>query len=108
MAQIPEYLNADNKHNFKDLHFTSVKQKLRCELHDHILAFKESQYYDLNRFIKEHLDHTINDESFDKMLEEVRDELHKLNWKTETSFGGTGLFIFKDTPPENYYPDGFE
>ena len=103
MKTFPKKLECKNRDQFKEIHYERVKAYLRRDLYEHILSHEEKEYFDLEKFGKERL---TNINLLKKMVEEVCKELGELNWKTQLSYGGTGLFIFSDKPPSNCYPDG--
>ena len=105
MKEFPSCLKVSEKKNFPVLAYNRVKAYLRRELYEHIILKKEDDYFVIGNFDKKWL----NDmEKTKKMVGEVREELHKLGWKTETSFGGTGLFIYSEKKPVNCFPDSEE
>ena|SRR3990167_5823599 len=103
MNSFPDKLNVKNRNLFSKIYRKRIKAYLRKDLYEHILSKEEKDFFDLNPFIEKMNDKTI----FKKLLDEVRDELSILGWKTQTSFGETGLFIYEKNPPPNCYPDGF-
>ena len=67
--------------------------KLRDEIFMFLISREnESDYFDLN---------SVNHISLD-MVSDIRTELKEAGWKTELSFGDTGLFIYStETKPPN-------
>lgn len=105
MKKFPKKLHVENRENFGKLNYKRVMSLLRKEITDHVLSHEEKDYFDLNEFrVKKRL----SQEVIEELTEEVIAELKGLGWKTQTSFGGTGLFIYAGEPPTNCYPDGFE
>jgi len=104
MKEFPDKLHSDNKDNFPAMKYERAKAYFRRDLYEHITSKEEKDYYELDRFNKKRLNDV---KLMEKMTGEVREELEKLGWKTETSFGHTGLFIFRDERPPNCFPDGF-
>ena len=107
MKYFPENLESKNKLNFPQINYSRIKCYLRRDLYDHIISKEESEYFDLDDFSVRRLK---NKTLLDKMVGELCIELENIGWCTGISFGGTGLFIYKDreNPPKNYYPDGLE
>lgn len=104
MKTFPEGLHVKYRTKFPSILYKRVKAYLRRELYEHIISSEETQYFDIDSFDKK----WFNDvEKTKKMVEEVRQELHDIGWKTDTSFGGTGLFIYAENKPRNCFPDGF-
>lgn len=105
MKNFSTKLHVDNRENFPKVNYKRVLSFLRKQLFEHIVSHEEKEYFDLNEF---RVKKRIKQEEMEKMVETVRNELGELGWKTQTSYGGTGLFIYANEPPTNCYPDGFE
>lgn len=60
----------------------------------------EKEYFDLTELKRV--------EKSDEIIKTLISELVELGWKCDTSYGGTGLFIYStEDRPENCYPDNF-
>ena len=82
-----------------------VTEKLRGEIFDMIMTLDETNYFMIDNFRSRY---NLKKSEMKTMLDIVISELTKLGWKYQTSFGGTGLFIYStDNPPRNCYPDEF-
>jgi len=103
MKEFLKKLQTKNKENFSKLNYERIKCYLRRDLYEHIIGHEEKDYFDLDHFDKERLNNT---QILEKIVEEVCKELEELGWHTQTSYGGTGLFIYSDEPPANCFPDG--
>lgn len=104
-SPLPKQLRPDNAHNFHHLHYDISKQRFRKEIYYFLITRKnEKDYYDLYKFKEMQM---LNDEMMTKLLSEIREELHSISWKTATSFGTTGLFVYEKDKPPNCFEDGF-
>ena len=92
MKKFPDTLNVKNKHNFISNNYDRIISIFRVEIHDHILDKDENEYFDLDYFSKKYLDN--NSKEMQKMASTIQKELQELGWKTNLSFGDTGLFIY--------------
>ena len=105
MKQFPENLNVKNKNNFSYYLYNRTLCYLRRDIYNHMITNTENDYFDLGSFYK------IYKTSSDNQLtitEVIIKELENLNWKCQTSFMGTGLFIYAIDKPNNCWGDGFE
>jgi hypothetical protein len=105
MKGFPNILHSKNKTEFKSLKYNRNLCYLRRDIYEHIINRKtETEYFDIESFNT----NRVNDiEIVNKMISQVSQELHKLDWNTALSFGGTGLFIYStDKPPANCWQDG--
>jgi hypothetical protein len=96
MNKFPNEINVNNKNNFKEYNYNRIIKLLRNDIYEHLLSKKEeTDFFDVEKFCKKN---NYNDEedsdSVIKMVKQIREELHKLGWKTELSYGDTGLFIY--------------
>ena len=105
MKKFSKKLHVDNRENFHKLNYKRVLALFRKELFNHIVSHEEKDYCDVNEF---RVKNRLSPEDVESMVTSVCEELKQLGWKTQTSFGGTGLFIYANEPPANCYPDGFE
>ena len=105
MDEFPEYLNVRAKSHFSTRVRLNLIKLLRQDLHDLVVKGNENDYFAIDNFCDRH-DTTL--EIVYSLLKVLKVELEKLGWKTKTSFGGTGLFIYSTAdPPPNCYPDEF-
>lgn len=98
------YMNTNiqlkNRDNFLKLFEEYVLKKYRKQIYLHILTNKEESYFDLDKFNYKY----VNDMKIThKITKIIRNELELLGWKTDLSFGDTGLFIYSDKKPPNCY-----
>lgn len=77
-----------NRGKFIEMEKALRLDEMRRELFRHIISSSETDYY----VVKE--EHRM-------FLPIVREELHKLGWKTILTYGDTGLFIFENEKPCN-------
>lgn len=81
------------KTNFEEFNYERVIQLLRKEIYDHLISRKdENDYFDIEIFCKRN--NYSDKENFSKILKTVLVEITELGWKTQLSFGDTGLFIY--------------
>lgn len=104
MKEFPKWLAPKYEDNFT--HNARVRNK--CYMRRDIVELliqraEETEYFDLNEFNSKHIN---NIEITKEIAKELVQELHDLNWKTTFCYGGTGLFIYKNDPPRNCFPDG--
>lgn len=93
MYEFPIELNIKNKTklDFSSLNYERLLCLLRKEIYDLILGRKdENDYYDFDIFIcKYNCKHAK-----DNLISKIIVELEEFGWKTQLSFGDTGLFIY--------------
>ena len=101
MKKFPEHINIKNKtiiiqpykNNFEEINYQRILELLRKEVYEHLINRKdENDYFDIEIFCKRH-NYTEKD-NFLKILKTVLTELADFGWKTQLSFGDTGLFIY--------------
>ena len=93
MKKFPETLNFSNKHNFISYNRERILSIFRQEIYGHILSQNdENQYFDLDCFSRKYLDN--NSDEMQELCNIIAKELNELGWKTNLSFGDTGLFIY--------------
>jgi len=92
MNKFPEELNINKtKLDFFNLNYERLLCLLRQEIYDLIVGRKdENDYYDIDIFSSKYNCNHLKD----KLISEIILELKDLGWKTQLSFGDTGLFIF--------------
>ena len=105
MKEFPDSCNVNNKSEFPELLHNRNLCYLRRDIYELILKEDETNYFDLSKFAH---NREISDADLKKMIDIVQSELVGRGWKTKTSFGGTGLFIYSsENPPTNCFPDDF-
>ena len=106
MRFFPSILNIKNKENFEMILYNRNLCYFRKYLYEHIISDSEKNYFDLEKFDKNH----HNDMKITmKMTKTVIEELTKLGWSCKISFGRTALFIYStEKPPETCWDDGFD
>ena len=101
MKKFPDEIDIKNKHivmqpyktNFEEFNYLRVIHLLRKEIYDHLISRKdENDYFDIEIFCKRN--NYSDKEKFSKILKTVLIEIIELGWKTQLSFGDTGLFIY--------------
>jgi len=104
MKEFLDTLTPDNMHNFDEYYYNRVKCYLRRDIYEHVLKSHsdKKKYFDLFAFNKKW---EFVEEIFNKMVNEVMEELTTLGWNTSTSFRRAGLFIYTGDIPENCFPD---
>lgn len=105
MKDFPSNLKPENKQEFSMYRYRRNLAYMRREIFELMLLGDENNYFDLDKFAR---DYKITTENMESMRNILSNELKELGWKTETSFGGTGLFIYStDKPPPSCYKDEF-
>lgn len=105
MKEFPEKLTPENKERFSSYRYTRVLAYLRKEITELVLLGDENSYFELDKFSR---NYKVETSEMLSMIKIVSKELEELGWKTKTSFGGTGLFIYSsENPPPSCYEDGF-
>lgn len=95
MENFPEYLNVLYKDNFEVLKYKRLENIFREDVFIHLINRKtENDYIDLDKYLS-----NFDKNEISKIFYRVRDEIHKLGWKTKLSFGDTGLFIYSTEKP---------
>lgn len=93
MNKFPEHIKADNINKFPEINNQRVLSIFRQEIYEMLLTRKdENEYVDLDNFSRKYCKNKTC--ILNKIVEQVIYELHGLGWKTDTSFGSTGLFIY--------------
>ncbi len=62
----------------------------------------ETQFFDLGQFYRQY---DIKRGESDEYLNRLMTDLRNGGWQCGTSYCKTGLFVWKNKPPANYYPD---
>ena len=66
---------------------------------------KETEFFDLGQFYRRYdIKRTETESYLTKLMEDIKIG----GWQCGTSYCKTGLFIWKNNPPANYYPDTSE
>ena len=106
MKDFPNKANVDNKAEFTNIFFDRFICYLRRDIYEHMLrnVNDENVYFELDnwsrKFIKNDMEMMI------KMVEIITKELQEKGWKTQLSFGSSGLFIYSsETPPPSCWLD---
>jgi hypothetical protein len=101
MKKFPSHINIKNKtlvmqpykNNFEEINYQRILELLRKEIYEHLISRKdENDYFDIEIFCKRY--NYTEKENFSKILKIVLTEITELGWKTQLSFGDTGLFIY--------------
>lgn len=102
MKEFPKNLKPENRQVFKAVLKRRVKKDLIKDIFMHIISSQdEKEYYSLDSFLEKYP--ILTKEEKYTIINSIRDDLTKLEWKTSLSYGDTALFIYKDTPPSNCY-----
>lgn len=105
MKDFPTDLKPKNKENFPKYRYRRNLAYMRKEIFELMLKGDENNYFDLDKFARQY---EITPENIESMRSILSGELEELGWKTKTSFGGSGLFIYStDEPPMSCYQDEF-
>jgi hypothetical protein len=103
MNKFPTDININNKNNFKNYNYNRVIKQLRNDIYNHLISRREeTDYFDIENFRKKYNYNDQDDsENFEIILKQIIDELKKLGWNIELSYGDTGLFIYstEEKPP---------
>ena len=98
MISFPLDLNSENKENFKNLWIINTTNIIRNNIYIFILGRKnENEYLDIDKYFN--LYNSYGKTTISTIIDNIIEELHKLNWKTKLSFGDTGLFIYSTEEP---------
>lgn len=93
MNSFPITIRVENKLNFAEMNIDRITSIFREEIFTTIIRRKdENEYIDLDTFSRQYCGNKSN--TMNIILNKIRDELHNLGWKTELSFGDSGLFIY--------------
>ena len=92
MLKFPDEINVNNKSFFEVYNSNRILTLLRSNIYDMILSRDtENEYFDIDEFCfktkYKQVDLLI-------LLDKVIKELNEFGWKTQLSFGDTGLFIY--------------
>lgn len=105
MKEFPNNLKPENKEKFSKYRYERNLAYLRKEIYELVILGNENQYFELDNFTRRY---SINKVDAEKMTKTVMTELGERGWKTKTSFGGTGLFVYSsEEPPPSCYEDDF-
>ena len=118
MKYFPRAINVKNKSSFSIYKYDEVIELLRKSIYFHILNYTydieqkkdtydtENNSYELELFFKSYgITHQTEK---DKIYLTIKNELTKLGWKCELTFGGTSLFIYSSEKlPTSCWVDGF-
>jgi len=100
MNSFPIDIHVNNIKNFPDIQYNIAINSFRQEIYNTIIKRKdETEFIDLDFFQRKFCNKNI---SLKNIVEQLRNELHELGWKTKLSYGDTGLFIYStENPPHN-------
>lgn len=98
MRNFPAELNVKNKGFFRFRYIDRMTCYMRRDIYEHILSKKETEYFDIEKFMRLKYVNIIEDR--ENIVKTIMSELKSLGWKCKLSFGDTGLFIYStDKPP---------
>ena len=96
--------------DFKRELFTSeskeefIYNKLKIKLYEFLSVRTDyNDYYDLGKFFRKY--NIRKQADIDRYVSRILNELEGSGWNYGTSFYKTGLFIFGETRPPNFFPD---
>ena len=93
MNSFPNSICVENKSNFPGINIDRVTSIFREEIFTTLIRRKdENEYIDLDTFSRQYCGNKSS--TMNMILKKIREELHNLGWKTELSFGDSGLFIY--------------
>lgn len=103
MKTFPSSISASNQKNFFELFRKRVECYLRRDIFEFLLSRpNDESYFAIDTFLNKFEFVSDLKKDFSVFLQNgVMKELHQLGWKTELSFGDTGLFIFSGDKPAN-------
>ena len=83
----------------------SIYETLRHKVHNFIIFRNsdENDYFDIGAFFKKY--NVRKRDEIDNYIKLILSELTNSGWNCGTSFYKTGLFIFGDNHPPNFFPD---
>ena len=91
MLNFPNEISPQNNINFKNLNKERLLSLLRKDIYDLLISRKdENEYYGLDIF---EITYSCK-EYTNELVSQIIIELKYLGWKTQLSFGDTGLFIY--------------
>ena len=95
----PSDICPENKDNFNQLYYIKVLKELRQTISHHVLrSLTYDEYFAIDVFFEKYQKY-ISPAQIVEMVKLLREELEALGWKTQLSFGDTGLFIFIGDKP---------
>ena len=97
MEKFPENISVEKVYLFEELNFNRLLALLRKDIYEHLLWNDDNNFFDLDKFCKEHLKRDTD--MLEKMKDIIIEELNILGWKCKLSYGGTGLFIYRTEDP---------
>ena len=99
MLNFPNEISPVNNVNFKNLNKDRLLSSLRKDIYNLIISRKdENEYYELDIF---EMTYSCK-EYMNELIRQIIIDLNELGWKTQVSFGDTGLFIYStDEPPRS-------
>ena len=105
MKEFPRYLTPANKHNFSSYAQRRNLAYMRKDISEIMIKGDENEYFDLQKF---GVKFRLNNKDIESMIDTISEELHRLGWKTKTSFGNTALFVYStEQPPSSCYVEEF-
>jgi len=102
MKSFPQNLEVKNKENFSEIRYERMKCYLRRDVYDHMISYTEEDFFDVDKFDKDRIG---NMKVTNRLIADIREELEKLGWKSDVTYGGTGLFIYANTRPRKCLPE---
>jgi hypothetical protein len=106
MKGFPQQINVKNKHNFNSIFFDRFLCYLRKDIYEHLLKRNndENIYFELDMWSRKYINNDT--EIMLKMTNIIITELQEKGWKTDLSFGSSGLFIYStEEKPPSCWPD---
>lgn len=104
MNAFPDFIEVSKVAERSAQSFIRLQCLARQEIYELILQGDEGDYFALDKFSARYTKRDIK--LTRALMDDIIKELHALGWKTQFSFGGTGLFIFARAKPSNCYDDG--
>lgn len=98
MKQFPDYFRPSETKKLEECKYNRLLCYLRRDVFEHVLSHEETDYFSLDDFNTRRVQ---NMELTVDLVNKVITELVERGWKCTLSFGGTGLFIYRQEKPKN-------
>ena len=93
----PELFTAESREGF-------IYDTLKRKVHNFLMIRpNENDYFDIGEFFRKYNIRKQSD--IDKYITRIVNDIRSSGWNCGTSFYKTGLFVFGDTRPPNFFPD---
>lgn len=84
-----------------------IYETLKTKVHKFLMVrLNQNDYFDIGAFFRKY--NVRKQSDIDRYVTRIVNEVKSTGWNAGTSFYKTGLFVFGDTPPPNFFPDSDE